>query len=254
MMDQQSWPLEMSRSCLEPELLRAALTDVAPSAARARVLQAIDAAPPRASATEPESLRGTAISGKATSSPAALSVGIPIDAINPARVAPRQVCAPLAPRRFGRFLPAIQLAAAVAVGVGTAAGARVLSPHEPLVPDASPSRSTGGVTNTLVTQGPRRGLELPAPMNEEARRPRVARSTPERAPSPAEPPPEDWLGEQLSILSQADRSLRDGKSEEALRSLEKYATLFPMGLLDPQVALLRQRARLGEERQVFIFP
>lgn len=243
----------MTRSCLEPELLRAALTDVAPRAARARVRQAIDAALSGASATEPESVRGVVLSCKATST-AALSVGIPIDAITPARVAPRQVCAPAVRRRFGRFLPAIQLAAAVAVGVGTAAGARVLSPREPVVRHASPSESMPSVTSALAIKSPRRRLGVPAPVNGEARRPRAPRSAPEPVPSPTEQPPEDWLGAQLSILSQADRSLRDGNSREALKSLEKYSTLFPMGLLDPQVALLRQRARLGEERQVFIFP
>lgn len=91
-------------------------------------------------------------------------------------------------------------------------------------------------------------------MNGKVLRPRAPRSAPELVPSSAEPPPDDWLGAQLSILSQANRSLRDGKPDEAMKSLETYAALFPTGLLDPQVTLLRQRAQLVEKRQVFIFP
>jgi hypothetical protein len=260
-MDQQSRPLETMPSCLEAELLRAALTEVAPSATRARVLQAIDAALTRPSSAHPDLLAGSANSRKvsapcapaATSSAAVLSVGIPIDDITPARVVPRQVCPPPLRGRFRRLLPAIQLAAAVVVGVGTAAGARALRSRELVVPPTA-SSGTLGATSTVLTNNSGRRLDVPAPINDEARRPGVPRLAPKQAPAPTEEPPDDWLGAQLSILSQADRSLREGKSEEALKSLDKYATSFPMGLLDPQVAMLRQRAELGGERQVFILP
>lgn len=257
-MDEPSLPFEALRSCLGADLLRAALTDVAPSATRARICRAIDSTLTGDGAVEPDVTRSTADSScRATTGAAALSVGIPINAINSARVAPRP-CAPPVRRSFRRFLPAIQLAAAVAVGVGSAAGARVLSPREPVIPDVgvnvSPSRSTQDAARVRVTEHSRGKRAAASALDDGSLRASVPRVTAERLPPTTEEPAEDWLGAQLSILSQADRSLRDGRPEEAMRSLEQYATLFPMGLLDPQVTLLRERAQLGEKRQVFIFP
>jgi hypothetical protein len=63
---------------------------------------------------------------------------------------------------------------------------------------------------------------------------------------------DDWLGEQLAILGQAERSLLEDDPESAVRSLEMYEARFPDGLLDPQMASIRQRV---EERfTAFIFP
>lgn len=263
-MNARSPSLDTLGSCLGPELLRAALTDVAPSATRQRVCQAIDSSLEEARTHAPDSMRSTAgASCRVTTGAAALSVGIPRDAINPARDAinparatPLPMCLPPLRRRFGRFLPAIQLAAAVAVGVGSAAGARVLRAPE-VVPEAaamiSPS-GTNSVSNALVMEASPGKLGRSAAMNGKTLRARRPHLAPERVPSADEKPADDWLGAQLSILSQAERSLRDGKPEQAMKSLERYAALFPMGLLDPQVTSLRQRAQLREERQVFIFP
>jgi hypothetical protein len=266
--DEPSTSLAAMQSCLGPELLRAALTDIAPSATRARVCRAIDSSLGEARQHAPDMMRSTVnASCKATAALvgpgtnlghqvlAPLSVGIPRNAINPARVASPPVCPPSVRRRFGRFLPAIQLAAAVAVGVGSAAGARVLSPRDVVVPHAgaitsAPTRSKA-LTSTPAKRGKPGGV---AAMNAKALRPPTPQSAPEPVPSGTEQPPDDWLGAQLSILSQASRSLRDGKPDEAMKSLETYAALFPAGLLDPQVTLLRQRAQLVEKRQVFIFP
>jgi hypothetical protein len=70
--------------------------------------------------------------------------------------------------------------------------------------------------------------------------------------SPRQPTSDDWLGEQLAILGQAERSLLEDDPESAVRSLEVYEARFPDGLLDPQMASVRQRV---EERfTAFIFP
>jgi hypothetical protein len=70
--------------------------------------------------------------------------------------------------------------------------------------------------------------------------------------SPPQPTSDDWLGEQLAILGQAQRSLLEDDPESAVRSLEVYEARFPDGLLDPQMASIRQRV---EERfTAFIFP
>lgn len=70
--------------------------------------------------------------------------------------------------------------------------------------------------------------------------------------SPQQPTSDDWLGEQLAILGQAQRSLLEDDPESAVRSLEVYEARFPDGLLDPQMASIRQRV---EERfTAFIFP
>jgi hypothetical protein len=66
------------------------------------------------------------------------------------------------------------------------------------------------------------------------------------------PASDDWLGEQLAILGRAERSLLEDDPESAVRSLEEYQARFPDGLLDPQIASIRQRV---EERfTAFIFP
>jgi hypothetical protein len=63
---------------------------------------------------------------------------------------------------------------------------------------------------------------------------------------------DDWLGEQLAILARAERSIIEGDPENAARSLDEYKARFPDGLLDPQMASVRQRV---EERfTAFIFP
>lgn len=70
----------------------------------------------------------------------------------------------------------------------------------------------------------------------------------------AAPPPssDDWLGEQLAILSLAERSLLAGDPDGVTRSLDEYRARFPNGLLDPQMASIRQRV---EDRfTAFIFP
>jgi hypothetical protein len=64
---------------------------------------------------------------------------------------------------------------------------------------------------------------------------------------------DDWLGEQLELLSRAERSLLAGNPVEALRSLDEYRARFPRGLVDLQIAALQERAA---QRSVesFIFP
>jgi hypothetical protein len=59
---------------------------------------------------------------------------------------------------------------------------------------------------------------------------------------------DDWLGQQLSLLSRAERSLNAGDGSGALRALDEYARLYPRGLLDPQVAQLRQSVDLSGRR------
>lgn len=65
-------------------------------------------------------------------------------------------------------------------------------------------------------------------------------------------PVDDWLGEQLAILSRAERGLLEGDPESAVRALDEYQARFPSGLLDPQMGSIRQRV---EDRfTAFIFP
>jgi hypothetical protein len=63
---------------------------------------------------------------------------------------------------------------------------------------------------------------------------------------------EDWLGEQLAILARAERSLLEDDPDATLQAFEDYRARFPQGLLDPQMANVRQRAeqRFG----AYIFP
>jgi hypothetical protein len=69
---------------------------------------------------------------------------------------------------------------------------------------------------------------------------------------PSDADAEDWLGEQLAILARAERSLLEDDPDATLRSFEDYRARFPQGLLDPQMAAVRQRAeqRFG----AYIFP
>jgi hypothetical protein len=73
-------------------------------------------------------------------------------------------------------------------------------------------------------------------------------SSPRAAASPTthaelQPELDDWLGQQLSLLSRAERSLRAGNKAATLRALDEYGRLYPHGLIDPQVAQLRARVR-----------
>jgi hypothetical protein len=53
---------------------------------------------------------------------------------------------------------------------------------------------------------------------------------------------EDWLGEQLALVSRAQRSLAEGNPADARRSLDEYQARFPKGLLDLEIAALRDKA------------
>jgi S-DNA-T family DNA segregation ATPase FtsK/SpoIIIE len=78
------------------------------------------------------------------------------------------------------------------------------------------------------------------------------RPTADNVQPPLAPASDDWLGEQLAILGRAERSLLEDDPESAVRSLDEYKARFPDGLLDPQMASIRQRV---EERfTAFIFP
>ena len=63
---------------------------------------------------------------------------------------------------------------------------------------------------------------------------------------------DDWLGEQLAILARAERGLLQGDPESAARSVDEYRARFPNGLLDPQIAAVRQR--IEDRFTAFIFP
>lgn len=298
-MDHPSHTLKPAPKTLEPELLRAALTDVAPSAVRARVFQTVEATlagsmaldlgkksgvfgtasgvsgPCESAASSTEAHGGAA--GGALPGCAVLSIGIPTQALTPLRIRPTPASSRSRRARWSQVLRAAQLglALALAAGVGSAAAAHLVSSRQPLATrlalsaqgQAHQERSASSRQLAFAqAAGLRSALALsagqPRKRNPPQRRETVrlaAAPLPAAplggvAPAPSPEPPDDWLGEQLSILSHADRSLRDGKPEEALKSLERYAALFPTGLLNPQVKLLRQRARREEEHQVFIFP
>jgi len=99
---------------------------------------------------------------------------------------------------------------------------------------------------------PTAGAAVVAPRSPHVgQRSRAARTADSIQP-PLGPASDDWLGEQLAILGRAERSLLEDDPESAVRSLDEYKARFPDGLLDPQMASIRQRV---EERvTAFIFP
>jgi hypothetical protein len=109
----------------------------------------------------------------------------------------------------------------------------------PQLPGATPS-SLAAVPSSPLPSSP-----LPSPLSASPLQRSHATDDPALA-------TDDWLGEQLAILARAERSILEGDPENAARSLDEYKARFPDGLLDPQMASIRQRV---EERfTAFIFP
>jgi hypothetical protein len=73
----------------------------------------------------------------------------------------------------------------------------------------------------------------------------------EPVPTAAREPANDWLGEQLVILSRTERSLLAGNRDGALRSFDEYRARFPTGMLDFAMASLRERATPRFEALIF---
>jgi hypothetical protein len=139
-------------------------------------------------------------------------------------------------------------------------------PHERLEPTGSkakpslesPSRARSFAAHDRRASGPhaRAGMacaQVGSPQGREA-------STPMASPAIARQPrltaaresPDDWLGEQLVILSRTERSLLAGNRDGALRSFDEYRARFPTGMLDFAMASLRER--VAPRFEAFIFP
>jgi hypothetical protein len=108
---------------------------------------------------------------------------------------------------------------------------------------ASGPHAHAGMACALV--GSPQGREASTPMAS----PAIAR---EPRPTAARESPDDWLGEQLVILSRTERSLLAGNRDGALRSFDEYRARFPTGMLDFAMASLRKR--VAPRFEAFIFP
>jgi hypothetical protein len=185
--------------------------------------------------------------------------GVPAN--DPVRVRARAGLAGLERVGFARrMVSAGQVAAAVAIGV---AGAHVVHFARTSTADACSARSAlagvacpaaceeASLPTALSAASPDpRGIEPVALVAASIAGPRrqsrsasVAGESGGATPlAHGGPETEDWLGEQLSLLARAEHRLRAGDGSGALRALDEYADRYPRGLLDVQVAQLRDRA------------
>jgi hypothetical protein len=156
----------------------------------------------------------------------------------------------------------------------SSAGLEVHAPQaDPMQHRRGASGALGGASASASFRGKRASSDVDLRANSACRTecmpagsPKSVRPTPRRAglePLRAEPadklatpapndPDGDWLGEQLSLLSRAERSLRRGNAEDAVRALDEYQARFPRGLLDPQIGALRSRT--DQHVEEFILP
>lgn len=251
-----------TRAGLERELLRSALTDVAPDEVRARVLQSVSAvlatsAAAGASAAAAAGTNAATAAGGTTGAGAISGAGGKLWGLASGG---------------SRVLRAVGLGALLGAGVSVAV---VL--HHP----SERTHSTEGVLPDAL-QAPRRESAPDAPVTEPASLPeaRTDRSGPgalantrtnasgieyltdrNRTPEEAEASsrsegagtdldelPPDWLGAQLQLLRDARAHLESGDLARAAELLDSYEQQFPGGVIGPQV--VRLRAELWQQRSV----
>jgi hypothetical protein len=143
----------------------------------------------------------------------------------------------------------------VAALVSSARPSSALSPAPSSPAPSSPAPSVPGGSSSACPSPQAIPLEPRAASASPVLPPPFAAGLLQRAPAAADrfaPASDDWLGEQLAILGRAERGLLEGDPEDVVRSLDEYNARFPDGLLDPQMASIRQR--IEERFTAFIFP
>jgi hypothetical protein len=276
---------------LMQDLLSAALDEVAPSAVRERAHQVVESLLARG-AFEVNTVSGVfdtgAPQGDAGSGavepmvsdttplpPLLPSPGMPAN--DPARGRARARLASVmrgiatsaqASAAVRRLSGVAQLAAAVAVGVAAAHAAHFA---RTTALDACHARAADVACPALCDIAPGSAAVVPVPRSVEptALLAASAFGLPPEAPStgvaalergsdvPAgrrDTGGDDWLGRQLSLLSRAEKSLNAGDGAGARHALDEYARRYPRGLLDPQVAQLRQRVDLSPPQRADLSP
>jgi hypothetical protein len=262
-----------TRAGLERELLRSALTDVAPDEVRARVLQSVSAvlatsAAAGASAAAAAGANTAAAAGGTTGAGAISGAGGKLWGLASGG---------------SRVLRAVALGALLGAGVSVAvvlhhptegtlspqgvlpdalqAPRRESAPDAPVtepasVPEARSDRSgPGALANTgnnytrrdtrSDTRSNASGIEYLTDRNrtpEEAE----ASSRSEGAGTDLDELPPDWLGAQLQLLRDARAHLESGDLARAAELLDSYEQQFPGGVIGPQV--VRLRAELWQQR------
>ena len=237
MNDPERW-LETGERGLAQRLLCAALTDGAPDAVRVNVLDAVKGALPELAPT-PSASPPHAGGGASGATGGTVSVG----------VLGRVVLA-------GAVAHPVAASALVALVITLGAVAHYATPATPREPaPASPAPSPPALPRS---EEPEPAKGIPSSREDtpgtslrqiEARTPSQPASTSMR-PHTTRPrlaraalPPQDHLGEQLSLLARARQHLRTGKPDAALSVLTSFERQFPDGALIPEAAVLRQRAR-----------
>jgi hypothetical protein len=242
--------LASSRAGLERELLRSALTDVAPDEVRARVLQSVSAVLVTSASTG--AAAAAAAGGGSTATGAVSSAAGKLWGL--AGAGPR-------------VLLAVSLSALLGAGISVAialhspaggtppperlpdplpAPSLESMPDAPLTDPASPpearaDRSGPGALANLRTNAS--GIEY---LTDRNRTPEEAEASSRTAGTDLDELPPDWLGAQLQFLRDARAHLESGDLARAAELLDSYERQFPGGVIGPQV--VRLRAELWQQR------
>jgi hypothetical protein len=209
--------LETARGGLEQDLLRSALTEVAPDAVRARVLQSVSEV-----LASPASVATSAGSSTSSSASAGVSIG---------------VRGPGGLSKLALALKSVNgycLAGVLAIAVGGAA-------HY--------------LTRGGVVEAPLQGHTVRSESSANVQTPGAVASKTDRAATPSTASgarADDGLDAQLTLLAQARQALKSGRLDDAALQLDLYEQRFPRGALSPEVVVLRER--LHEQRWARIPP
>lgn len=227
--------LNTTRNDFELALLRSAMTERAPDAARARALES--AAQAWAASSEPAL-------GACADAPDLCAT------VNGTRAARARI------RSSGTYLGMLALAAGVALVAGVALmtwqrsspGARVAAEHARASAGLQAAVALGGVPAVSGSALPvtPSGDAQGALANTRAIAPQF-RAAGALLQTLAEEDVPDWLGVQLQLLGEARRQLQVGALEQTQSLLDSYDQRFPGGVVGPQISALR--AELQEQRQ-----
>lgn len=108
--------------------------------------------------------------------------------------------------------------------------------------EAAPSAATAPLAPLSLTPLPERAPIEPAPLE---RGPATVGGAAVFLPAPSTSPPSTLRGE-LSLVAEAQARLRVGDAPRAFAALDRHARLYPGGLLEEEIELLRLRAFVVE--------